>query len=212
MKYNSACRAQLWEIRSTPSAPASRRRHGPTDRDRRSPQTRHSSGKALPPTSASRQLPGTRSDRRMETPAQDDGRPRLLANQDDLPQSEADRSLAFRSSANLASRTGPLSRPASSRTPHIAPHGAEWRQACRDLGIPNESRCHDLPLKRIRSRAKILLRLSRMRHHTGTRARDETPRRLPQMLPKAQRRKIPRTLPLHPSPCSGQAGRVTPTD
>jgi SprT protein len=33
---------------------------------------------------------------------------------------------------------------------HIAPHGEEWRQACRDLGIPNESRCHDLPLKRIR--------------------------------------------------------------
>lgn len=33
---------------------------------------------------------------------------------------------------------------------HIAPHGPEWRQACRDLGMPNESRCHDLPLKRIR--------------------------------------------------------------
>jgi SprT protein len=32
----------------------------------------------------------------------------------------------------------------------IAPHGIEWRQACKDLGIPNESRCHDLPLKRIR--------------------------------------------------------------
>jgi SprT protein len=32
----------------------------------------------------------------------------------------------------------------------IAPHGREWRQACKDLGIPNESRCHDLPLKRIR--------------------------------------------------------------
>ena len=32
----------------------------------------------------------------------------------------------------------------------IAPHGPEWRQACRDFGIPNESRCHDLPLKRIR--------------------------------------------------------------
>ena len=32
----------------------------------------------------------------------------------------------------------------------IAPHGTEWRRACKDLGIPNESRCHDLPLKRIR--------------------------------------------------------------
>ena len=37
---------------------------------------------------------------------------------------------------------------------HIAPHGPEWRQACRDLGLPNESRCHDLPLKRIRFERK----------------------------------------------------------
>jgi len=27
----------------------------------------------------------------------------------------------------------------------IAPHGAEWRKACRDLGIGNESRTHALP-------------------------------------------------------------------
>lgn len=27
-------------------------------------------------------------------------------------------------------------------------HGAEWRQACVDLGIPNEARCHELPFKR----------------------------------------------------------------
>jgi SprT protein len=37
----------------------------------------------------------------------------------------------------------------------ISPHGPEWRQACRDLGIPNESRCHDLPLKRIRFERKF---------------------------------------------------------
>jgi predicted SprT family Zn-dependent metalloprotease len=30
----------------------------------------------------------------------------------------------------------------------IAPHGPEWRAACRDLGIPREPRCHDLPFKR----------------------------------------------------------------
>jgi predicted SprT family Zn-dependent metalloprotease len=30
----------------------------------------------------------------------------------------------------------------------IAPHGVEWQQACRDLGLPNESRCHTLPLPR----------------------------------------------------------------
>ncbi|MDQ2919476.1 MAG: SprT-like domain-containing protein [Verrucomicrobiota bacterium] len=27
----------------------------------------------------------------------------------------------------------------------IAPHGAEWRRACRDLGIADEQRCHTLP-------------------------------------------------------------------
>jgi SprT protein len=27
----------------------------------------------------------------------------------------------------------------------IAPHGAEWRRACADLGIAGESRCHTLP-------------------------------------------------------------------
>jgi SprT protein len=27
----------------------------------------------------------------------------------------------------------------------IAPHGAEWRRACRDLGIDGEARCHNLP-------------------------------------------------------------------
>lgn len=29
----------------------------------------------------------------------------------------------------------------------IQPHGPEWRAACRLLGIPNESRCHTLPLR-----------------------------------------------------------------
>lgn len=29
----------------------------------------------------------------------------------------------------------------------ILPHGKEWREACRDLGIANEPRCHNLPFK-----------------------------------------------------------------
>lgn len=29
----------------------------------------------------------------------------------------------------------------------IQPHGAEWQQACRDLGIPGENRCHALDFK-----------------------------------------------------------------
>ena len=27
----------------------------------------------------------------------------------------------------------------------VLPHGAEWREACRDLGIADEKRCHNLP-------------------------------------------------------------------
>ena len=34
------------------------------------------------------------------------------------------------------------------RARRIAAHGPEWRQACGDLGIPGESRCHTLPLPR----------------------------------------------------------------
>ena len=35
-----------------------------------------------------------------------------------------------------------------SRRRRIAPHGDEWKQACRDLGLRDEKRCHDLPLPR----------------------------------------------------------------
>ncbi|MCE9612225.1 MAG: SprT-like domain-containing protein [Chthoniobacter sp.] len=30
----------------------------------------------------------------------------------------------------------------------ISAHGREWQQACRDLGLADEKRCHDLPLPR----------------------------------------------------------------
>ena len=36
----------------------------------------------------------------------------------------------------------------------IEPHGPEWRQACVDLRIPHESRCHDLPLPRRRQKPR----------------------------------------------------------
>src|SRR3954454_2380305 len=29
----------------------------------------------------------------------------------------------------------------------IPPHGSAWRQACADLGIPDEARCHTLPFE-----------------------------------------------------------------
>lgn len=37
----------------------------------------------------------------------------------------------------------------------IEAHGEEWHQACADLGIPNEARCHDLPFKRRRVMRKF---------------------------------------------------------
>jgi predicted SprT family Zn-dependent metalloprotease len=40
----------------------------------------------------------------------------------------------------------------------IAPHGAEWKKACRDLGLPGEKRCHDLPLPRRKVRARHIYR------------------------------------------------------
>jgi predicted SprT family Zn-dependent metalloprotease len=38
----------------------------------------------------------------------------------------------------------------------IAPHGAEWRKACRDLGIGGESRTHELPFP-VQQRARRFL-------------------------------------------------------
>ncbi len=40
----------------------------------------------------------------------------------------------------------------------INAHGAEWRQACADLGIAGEKRCHTLPFPAIRRRPRFLYR------------------------------------------------------
>jgi len=40
----------------------------------------------------------------------------------------------------------------------ISPHGPEWRQACRDLGIPGEKRCHTLPFPAKRHAARFIYR------------------------------------------------------
>jgi SprT protein len=37
----------------------------------------------------------------------------------------------------------------------ITPHGPEWKEACRALGIPREPRCHNLPFKRTRIAPKF---------------------------------------------------------
>jgi SprT protein len=41
---------------------------------------------------------------------------------------------------------------------NIQPHGEEWRQACVDLGLRDEKRCHELPLPRRRVARKFLYR------------------------------------------------------
>jgi predicted SprT family Zn-dependent metalloprotease len=38
----------------------------------------------------------------------------------------------------------------------IAPHGPEWRAACRDLGIAGEARCHNLPFPAIERTRRFL--------------------------------------------------------
>ena len=38
----------------------------------------------------------------------------------------------------------------------IAPHGPEWREACHDLGIPDEDRCHALDFQPRRLERKYL--------------------------------------------------------
>ncbi len=40
----------------------------------------------------------------------------------------------------------------------IQPHGPEWRKACRDLGLADEKRTHDLPLPRRAAVRKYLYR------------------------------------------------------
>jgi len=36
----------------------------------------------------------------------------------------------------------------------VAPHGAEWQLACRDVGIPGEQAVHDIPVNRRRQTPK----------------------------------------------------------
>ena len=43
----------------------------------------------------------------------------------------------------------------------VPPHGAEWRRACRDLGIADEARCHTLPFPVNQRARRFLYRCSR---------------------------------------------------
>jgi predicted SprT family Zn-dependent metalloprotease len=43
----------------------------------------------------------------------------------------------------------------------ISPHGAEWRRACRDLGIADEARCHTLPFPVKKRERRFLYKCAR---------------------------------------------------
>jgi SprT protein len=45
----------------------------------------------------------------------------------------------------------------------ILPHGAEWQRACRDLGIADENRCHNLPFPTRRYTPRFIYRCSNCR-------------------------------------------------
>src|SRR5262249_13602859 len=40
----------------------------------------------------------------------------------------------------------------------LSPHGSEWQQACRDLGIAGEKRCHTLPFPARRYASRFIYR------------------------------------------------------
>ncbi|PYJ32993.1 MAG: hypothetical protein DME79_07690 [Verrucomicrobia bacterium] len=44
----------------------------------------------------------------------------------------------------------------------VSPHGAEWRQACCDLGIADEKRCHSLPFQVSESARRYVYRVRRI--------------------------------------------------
>jgi SprT protein len=44
------------------------------------------------------------------------------------------------------------------RRRRISPHGSEWQQACRDLGIAGEKRCHTLPFPAKRYAPRFIYR------------------------------------------------------
>ncbi len=45
----------------------------------------------------------------------------------------------------------------------VAPHGREWKKACRDLGIEDEARCHTLPFPVKQRARRFLYRCERCR-------------------------------------------------
>jgi predicted SprT family Zn-dependent metalloprotease len=80
----------------------------------------------------------------------------------EVSEAEVDRTLLHELAHLLAVHRHPRRR--------IQPHGEEWREACRDLGIPGEPRTHRLPFQGRRMKRRFLLRCpSCGRHHERVR-------------------------------------------
>ena len=67
----------------------------------------------------------------------------------------------------------------------MTPHGAEWRRACRDLGIGDEPRTHTLPFRFNGARA-VTLPMPAVRQKVPARPKDSPSSRLSCLLPEAQ--------------------------
>jgi len=70
------------------------------------------------------------------------------------------------------------------RRRRISPHGSEWQQACRDLGIAGEKRCHTLPFPAKRYAPRFIYRCPNCRRDFP-RLQDQTHSRLSRLLPRA---------------------------
>jgi SprT protein len=80
----------------------------------------------------------------------------------EISMQEVDRTLLHELAHLLARRRHPNHR--------MDPHGAEWREACRDLGIPGESRTNRLPFHARRLKRRFILRCPVCgRHHERVR-------------------------------------------
>ena len=66
----------------------------------------------------------------------------------------------------------------------VLPHGAEWRQACCDLGIADEKRCHNLPFK-VRKRSAVRVQMSAMPARFSPGPSDYARCRMSCLLPRA---------------------------
>ena len=72
----------------------------------------------------------------------------------------------------------------------ILPHGPEWRQACRDLVIADETRCHNLPFAVSHRVRHFSIQVSELQTRFSARPSHSPRDCLPRVLSRAQSRKV----------------------